>query len=111
MLILTDNVKLLLAEQLNGMAVKNVQVNGKNERSSKFLNIYPSLRPSAHVSSNQVDSNMNVRFRSSFGFSSCLVCIAFLHSCWCSIFFFQLSSTVSVFGISNGSLHHINGNS
>ncbi|KAL3981960.1 Zinc finger C3HC4 type (RING finger) family protein [Acanthocheilonema viteae] len=67
-------------ERLNGMAVKNVQLNGKNERSTKCLNVYPSLGPSAHMISNQTDSNVN------------------------------LSSTASISGISNGNLLHVNGN-
>ncbi|OZC09227.1 zinc finger, C3HC4 type [Onchocerca flexuosa] len=67
-------------ERLNGVAVKNVQVNGKKERSAKCVNIYPSLGPSAHTASNQIDSNMN------------------------------LSTTASISGISNGSLLHVNGN-
>ncbi|KAK6110205.1 Zinc finger C3HC4 type (RING finger) family protein [Brugia pahangi] len=67
-------------ERLNGMAVKNAQVNGKNERSAKCLNVYPLLGPSTHLVTNQVNSNLN------------------------------LSTTVSVSGISNGSLLHANGN-
>ncbi|EJD75133.1 hypothetical protein LOAG_17668 [Loa loa] len=67
-------------ERINGVAVKNVQVNGKNERSSNCLNVYPSPGPSTHTASNQVDSNMN------------------------------LSTTASVSGISNGGLLHVNGN-
>ncbi|VIO86472.1 Uncharacterized protein BM_BM5776 [Brugia malayi] len=67
-------------ERLNGMAVKNAQVNGKNERSSKCLNVYPILGPSTHIVTNQVNSNLN------------------------------LPTTVSVSGISNGSLLHANGN-
>ncbi|VDO37329.1 unnamed protein product [Onchocerca flexuosa] len=56
-------------ERLNGVAVKNVQVNGKKERSAKCVNIYPSLGPSAHTASNQIDSNMNVRFRNLLKFA------------------------------------------
>uniref|UniRef100_A0A1I8EDD7 RING-type E3 ubiquitin transferase n=1 Tax=Wuchereria bancrofti TaxID=6293 RepID=A0A1I8EDD7_WUCBA len=67
-------------ERLNGMAVKNVQINGKNERSAKCLNVYPILGPSTHIVTNQVDSNLN------------------------------LSTSASVSGISNGSLLHVNGN-
>ncbi|CAG9534108.1 unnamed protein product [Cercopithifilaria johnstoni] len=46
-------------ERLNGMAVKNVQLNGKNERSSKCLNVYPSLGPSAHTALNQIDPSLS----------------------------------------------------
>uniref|UniRef100_A0A915PXL4 RING-type E3 ubiquitin transferase n=1 Tax=Setaria digitata TaxID=48799 RepID=A0A915PXL4_9BILA len=50
-------------ERLNGMAAKNAHVNGKSERSTKCITVYPSLGPSTHTVSNQTDSNVNVNFR------------------------------------------------
>ncbi|KAM3726522.1 E3 ubiquitin-protein ligase RING2-B [Dirofilaria immitis] len=67
-------------ERLNGVAVKNVRVNGKNECSAKCVNVYPSLDPSMHIASNQINSNVN------------------------------FSNTASISGISNGNLLHFNGN-
>lgn len=73
-------IKMVLAERLNGVAVKNVQLNSKNERSTKCLNVYPSLGPSAPNTANQIDSNVNIKlvaFSCMYDVSLCVVYILF----------------------------------